>query len=116
MLVGEAGHKALEVYYRDKFSVDDAIEAGLAHIERKRDIDVKWGKNGSREDVIRRYTAGINAFFEEEPKNEGEQIAVEEKTKDTGDFLAKLISLTVGGLGLALIISAGKRILKKMVK
>ena len=79
MLVGQAGHKALEVYYRDHLTPDEAIAVGLAHIERTRDIDIDWGKTGTREDVVKRYTFAINAFFSEEPKMIGEQVAVEEK-------------------------------------
>lgn len=81
MIVGKAGHSALEVFFRDHVSEAEAVEVGLRYIENVPDNTVDWGKTGSREEVIKRYTFAINAFFAECPQFE-EIVGVEEKLND----------------------------------
>lgn len=63
-VVGSAGHKALEAYYNG-MSVDQAIEAGITHIERTSDAEIDYGKTGSREKMLKDYTQAINFYFAE---------------------------------------------------
>lgn len=63
-VVGNAGHKALEVYYQG-MSQDEAIAVGLKTITEKSDMGIDYGKTGSREKMLQNYTKVINAYFQE---------------------------------------------------
>lgn len=66
-ILGKAGHKALEEYYKGK-EIHEAIEAGLDLINNTSDSGVDWGKTGSRAKLIESYNQAINFYFEELPK------------------------------------------------
>jgi hypothetical protein len=63
-IVGKAGHKALENYYKGS-NVDEAANIGIAYINSVKDDDVEWGKTGSREKVIQDFTKAFNGYIEE---------------------------------------------------
>lgn len=66
-LVGSAVHEALEHYYNGK-TIEEATEFGLIYINNTPDNKVKWGKTGSREDVIKKFTKALDNYFAEEPE------------------------------------------------
>lgn len=76
MLVGKAGHEALEMILKGA-SVEHGIEAGLVLINNVKDNEVKWGKTGSREDVIKTYSQAIQWYLAEKP-DFGKILGVEE--------------------------------------
>lgn len=80
MLIGSAGHEALEMILKGA-SVEHGIEGGLVLIENKPDAEIKWGKNGSREDVIKTFNFAIQAYLSEMPKM-GTILAVEDEITD----------------------------------
>jgi hypothetical protein len=63
-VVGKAGHKALEAYFKGK-EQHEAIEVGLEYINNLSDSGIKYGKTGSRDKIIRAYNQAINFYFEE---------------------------------------------------
>lgn len=63
-IVGKAGHKALEQYYKGG-SADQAASIAMAYINSVRDDDVEWGKTGSRDKVIADFTKSFNGYLEE---------------------------------------------------
>lgn len=63
--IGKACHKALEVYYKNGFNADEAASVGMAYIDSVKDSDIDWGKTGSREIVMKKFTKGFNGFIEE---------------------------------------------------
>lgn len=76
-VVGKAGHKALEHYFKMGNNVHDAIEAGHKYINSVSDIEIDYGKTGSREQIIKTYTEAIGFYFEELP-DFGNVLGVEE--------------------------------------
>lgn len=64
-VIGSAGHKALEEYYKG-MSADQAIAEGLRYIKNNAST-VDWGKTGSLQKANEIYTQGINWYFEEMP-------------------------------------------------
>lgn len=63
-IVGKAGHKALELFYKGE-TPDTAANMGIAYINSVKDDDVEWGKTGSREKVIADFTKAFNGYIEE---------------------------------------------------
>lgn len=63
-IVGKAVHKALEQFYRGQ-SPDACATIAMQYINSVKDEDVKWGKTGSREKVIKDFTFGFNGYIEE---------------------------------------------------
>lgn len=76
-IVGQACHKAIENYF-DVGDEDIAQETGLKHIESISDMQINFGKTGSREQILKDYTTAINTWFSEKP-NFGKILAVEKK-------------------------------------
>jgi len=77
-VVGKAGHKALEHYLKmGTGDVHEAIEAGHRYIASVSDIEINYGKTGSREAIIKAYTYAIDAYFSELP-DFGKVLGVEE--------------------------------------
>lgn len=67
-VVGQACHKALEVYLKGECSdVNGAIDEGLKLLNTYGDIAIDYGKTGSREKMIKDYTTGVNFYFDEIP-------------------------------------------------
>lgn len=66
-IAGKAGHKALEIYYNGA-TKQEAIDAGLAFINEQKDEWIDYGKTGSRQEIIKKYTTYINNYFAEELK------------------------------------------------
>ncbi len=67
MLVGSAGHKALETILEGG-TVEEGVQAGLKLIDDTDDKNVKWGETGSREEIVKRFTSAIGWFIAEMPK------------------------------------------------
>lgn len=65
-LVGKAGHKALEAYYKGA-EPHEAIEEGLQYLASISPSTVDWGKTGSPEAVSKAYSQAIRFMFEELP-------------------------------------------------
>jgi len=67
-VVGQACHKALEVYLKGECSdVNGAIDEGMKAIDSYSDVAIDFGKTGSREKMVKEYTAAMNFYFEETP-------------------------------------------------
>lgn len=64
-VVGKAGHKALEIYYKNGNNADEAAQIGTAYINSVKDDDVEWGKIGSREKVIKTFNTAFNGYISE---------------------------------------------------
>jgi hypothetical protein len=90
-VVGTAGHKALEAYYNGT-PIPAAIEVGMKHIQNTSDMEIDYGKTGSREKMLKDYTQAINFYFEElpqYPKVLGVELSITEEIKDrSGKVLA----------------------------
>lgn len=94
-MIGIAGHKALEVRYgaHDEIVVPtDPIEArgvakdhGLDFLAQTQDEFINFGKTGSREEMLKRFTQAMDFYFAEEPEYH-ELLFVEQK------FTAELTS------------------------
>ena len=76
-IIGRAGHKALEHYLKMGNDVHAAIEAGHRYIASVSDIEIDYGKTGSREAIIKAYTQAIDFYFSELP-DFGKVLGVEE--------------------------------------
>lgn len=76
-VVGQACHKAVELYLKGE-SVNASIAAGLEQINAKSDSGINYGKTGSREQMLKDYTTGVQFYFAELPNwKEREVLAVE---------------------------------------
>lgn len=89
-LIGSAGHKALEEYYKG-MEPDQAIAEGLRYIKNNSST-VNWGKTGTLEGANETYTKGINWYFEEMPtyhKILGVELGIVDEMQrvDTGENL-----------------------------
>lgn len=78
-MVGRAGHEALKLYYGSGpddilVSPDDteargqAIEFGMKYLTDFPDEGIRYGKTGTREEMLSRYTQAMQFYFDEEPK------------------------------------------------
>ncbi len=67
-LVGRAAHKALQIYYEQNEDVNKATEAGIELIDRMKDDYIEWGKTGTREKVLKKYSQAINNYLDEAPE------------------------------------------------
>ena len=77
-VVGKAGHKALEHYFKmGTGDVHAAIEVGHKYIASVSDIEINYGKTGSRQQIIKEYTQAIDSYFTEMP-DFGKVVGVEE--------------------------------------
>lgn len=100
-MVGRAGHETLKVYYGGNLEVsvptdsakaqEIALDFGMNYLENYSDIYIDFGKNGSREGMLKAYTQAMQFYFAEEPEyNEilmvEEKVEAEMKTID-GDIL-----------------------------
>jgi len=65
-MVGKAGHKALEAYFKGA-EIHEAVKEGLDYLSSISDSGVDWGKTGSRQKVNETYAQAINWYFEEMP-------------------------------------------------
>lgn len=65
-LIGSAGHKALEMYFKG-LDQEAAIGEGLKMINEKSDMGINYGKTGTRAAIIATYTKAINYAFAELP-------------------------------------------------
>ena len=72
-IVGQGCHKAVEQYLNGE-SIEDAIAAGLALVEGTTDSAIDYGKTGSREKMLKDYTAGVQMYFDELPDWKGREI------------------------------------------
>lgn len=62
-VVGSAGHKAIETYFRMGGDEEKAIEEGLKLIAEKSDFEIAFGKTGSREKMNKDFIKGIGHVF-----------------------------------------------------
>lgn len=77
-VVGKAAHKAMEQYLKlGTGDVADAIETGARYIQSVSDLEINYGKAGSREQIIKNYHQAINSYFAELP-DFGKVLGVEE--------------------------------------
>ena len=65
-VVGSAGHKALEMFYKGS-KPEEAATIALDYVNKIKDDEVKWGKTGSRDKIIKDFTSGFNGYLEEAP-------------------------------------------------
>lgn len=79
-LVGNAGHKALEMYYKG-LPIDAAIGEGQKIIDQQSDVGIRFGKTGTRAGIITTFNQAINFAFAELPKFH-ELLGVEESILD----------------------------------
>tara|TARA_Y100000310_G_C20704007_1_gene833012 strand:- start:4327 stop:6180 length:1854 start_codon:yes stop_codon:yes gene_type:complete len=63
-VLGQAAHKALEMYYGGLDSTS-SIEVGLKFIEELSDAEINYGKTGSREKLLKEYNQAISFYLEE---------------------------------------------------
>lgn len=86
-IVGKAGHLALQTYFGGNENVvimkgEDpaqlAIQAGLDWIDKMNDNYIRYGKTGSREELLKRYGKAINWYIDEMPVQDWEIVSVEE--------------------------------------
>ena len=65
-VAGSAYHKALETYYETK-SHEKGMSAGLLYIETQKEDKIEWGKTGSRDKILKKFTQLYSAYLSEEP-------------------------------------------------
>lgn len=66
-VAGKGAHKVLELYYAG-MDINGAMKKGIDYTEMIPDKKIEFGKTGSREQIIKNLTAGINFFLAEEPQ------------------------------------------------
>lgn len=66
-VVGNAAHKAIEAFYDSGKTVEEAIGVGYDYIEGISNMEINYGKTGSREKILKDYKQAIGFFFEEQP-------------------------------------------------
>jgi hypothetical protein len=91
-LVGNAGHKALEMYFKG-MPVEQAVLEGQKVIDQQSDMGIQYGKTGTRAGIIETYNKAINFYFDELPTFH-ELLGVEE------NILEEIESITGGKMAL----------------
>ena len=66
-VVGTACHKVAEAYFGNGKEQDEAIQAGYDYIASVSDMEIDYGKTGSRENILKSFEQGARFFFEELP-------------------------------------------------
>lgn len=70
MIVGKMAHKVVE-NYMSGIDINIAIENSITYFNNEvQDNEVKWGKTGSRENILKDFTSAVKMYFEEMPKYE----------------------------------------------
>jgi hypothetical protein len=87
-MIGRAGHEALKFYYGGMTDRPvpadpverrtDAIAIGMEYLTKTDDFYIKYGKTGTREQMLAGYTQAMNFYFAEEP-DYNEIVCCEEK-------------------------------------
>lgn len=77
-MIGRAGHEALKFYYGGNTEIPApadpeearpmAIDLGLKYLDSVNDMFIKYGKTGSREQMLDGYINAMNIYFAEEPE------------------------------------------------
>lgn len=65
-LVGKMSHTVLEMYFSGT-PLEVAVQRSQEFLETVKDEDVKWGKTGSRESILKDFHKAVTHFFEEMP-------------------------------------------------
>ncbi len=91
-LIGNAGHKALEMYFKG-MPVEAAVLEGQKIIDQQSDMGINYGKTGTRAGIIETYNKAINFYFDELPTFH-ELLGVEES------ILEEIESISGGNLAL----------------
>jgi len=82
-IVGQACHKAVELYLKGE-SVNAAITGGLEEINHKSDSGINYGKTGSREQMLKDYTTGVQFYFDEIPNWKAREVlSIEESITES---------------------------------
>lgn len=66
MVIGSMAHNVNELYFTWT-QIEKAIESAVTWFNNVPDADIKWGKTGNREDVIKKFHNAVKAYFEEMP-------------------------------------------------
>lgn len=76
-MIGRAAHEALKAYYGGNKDVaiskdptlarGESIDIGLKYLTNYADEYIRYGKTGSREDMLKGYIQAMNVYFAEEP-------------------------------------------------
>lgn len=91
-LVGSAAHKVLEMYFKG-MERDAAVLEGQRIIDSTPDNAIKFGKTGTREQVIKAFTQAVNFVFAELPTFH-ELLGVEESiTTDITTMMGDIMSV-----------------------
>lgn len=98
LVVGAAIHTMIEHKLKGK-SPENAITAGLEAIENVADYEIDYGKNGSREKILKQYQALTNAVLTELPEYQN-IIGIEEKLDAEVSISGKRVPL-VGRIDMA---------------
>lgn len=70
MIVGKMAHSVVE-NYMSGIDINIAIENSITYFNNEvQDNEVKWGKTGSRENILKDFTSAVKMYFEEMPKYE----------------------------------------------
>jgi len=73
-MIGRAGHEALKAYYGGHQDYPlradqwQARDLGLAYLDTFDDSAINYGKNGSRESMLKGYAQAMDFYFTEEPQ------------------------------------------------
>lgn len=98
LVVGSAIHTMIEHKLKGE-SPENAITAGLEAIENVADYEIDYGKNGSREKILKQYQALTNAVLMELPEYQN-IIGIEEKLNAEVSISGKRVPL-VGRIDMA---------------
>ena len=87
-MIGRAGHEALKFYYGGNKDIPCpvdpteartmAVQIGMDYLENTPDGEIKFGKTGSRESMMKGFAQAMQFYFTEEPEY-NEVVIVEEK-------------------------------------
>jgi len=67
-VVGTACHKVAETYFGSGKTEEESIDEGQRYIDSVSDSEINYGKTGSREEILKKFTQASRFFFEELPQ------------------------------------------------
>lgn len=70
MIVGKMAHSVVENFLNQTMTIEQSVDHAIAYLGTIADEDVKWGKTGNREKILKDFTNAWKMYFDEMPTYE----------------------------------------------
>ena len=87
MIVGKMAHSVVENFLNQTMTIEQSVDSAIAYLGTIHDEDVKWGKTGNREKILKDFASAWKMYFEEMPKYENVLLIEKQLTSIATDTL-----------------------------